>query len=819
MSYRRLVKKFQKKMGHAYRDMKDWFSFHEPVLKTMKGTAGEILNRKNVISAALEYERRNPDSLLEDKNFDLTIYDRLLRDDRIKFGIDLKKTLILHVETNVIPASEDKKDIEVKDAVQKNFDDLRNPSFDDILDNLLDSMVYGHKEGELVWKMDEGMVWWDRVKFQHPILFDFEYDEKGNMSEVLYGYYYGSDTTIDRKKFEEKFIYMVYPYLKDGNWYGDSDLREIYPDWWSKFNIRNWRNEYIQGFGRPVPHVVYDKNKTEDSELTAMEDMLENWQDNMYVFIPGYSDPESGELKGKFTIDWVQIGGKENSDLHNSSLDRIDKAITRKLILPDKLGFTDDPTGSRAQSNDILQILVAGIERIHRRLEDVINPKIRQFVDINFGNVENYPIFKFQQIDESIERELLQMLLSAGVVDKREKWIRRYTKVPELNEQEKKDIEKAKEEDRKKAMDQFAPGGDNGDTNDNNDNRGSNNPNADRLPRREGERKKKEEMKVELKTSNAPVKFKQIEEQYNTYEEEFLDSFGKLYAKQTLLLVKQIEKSKAVENEDIGLLASLRIRKPEFKKLFKTYYFKLYLSGKRDSIDELKPRLKTELKVDMKAIEFQEEWLDRDFINRFLREFGALGALTKEDRKALKNLSDRAFIDAGELENTMTKIAERTVSSGIRNGLNLSTINEQVKQFMAEDKKRHSLTFARTNASNDYNSGRMNFFNGQSVKDTIEAFQYSAVIDTSTTPFCFAHDGQIIRKSDPDYDRINPPNHFNCRSLLIPVLITDSTDPDSFYYKYDEKFPTWGSNVNSDGERSNMGDSKVAQPAPGFGGI
>ena len=56
------------------------------------------------------------------------------------------------------------------------------------------------------------------------------------------------------------------------------------------------------------------------------------------------------------------------------------------------------------------------------------------------------------------------------------------------------------------------------------------------------------------------------------------------------------------------------------------------------------------------------------------------------------------------------------------------------------------------------------------MSDIVQAYQYSAVLDDRTTEFCAAHDGRIFKENDPYIDLIWPPNHFNCRSLFIPVV-------------------------------------------------
>ena len=82
-------------------------------------------------------------------------------------------------------------------------------------------------------------------------------------------------------------------------------------------------------------------------------------------------------------------------------------------------------------------------------------------------------------------------------------------------------------------------------------------------------------------------------------------------------------------------------------------------------------------------------------------------------------------------------------------------------------------TMVRTNMTEAFNQSRLAVFNSPDIGEFVEAYEYSAIIDTRTTPFCKAADGKIYAKNDPFWNTRTPPNHFNCRSLLIPVTQTD----------------------------------------------
>ena len=182
---------------------------------------------------------------------------------------------------------------------EDNIDKLEVP-FDDVLDNILDSMVYGYKCAELIWNEEpiDGKWTWKKFKFMHSYLFEFVYDEWDDLEAVTIGRQVGFSDKVSADEFQHKFLCMVWPYVKDGNYYGDSDLRELYVEWWQRFNILRWRGTYLQGFAFKVPVIKYDWKKTLTSELNDLDSTFDNWQDAMRLKIPSDRDPASGELRG-----------------------------------------------------------------------------------------------------------------------------------------------------------------------------------------------------------------------------------------------------------------------------------------------------------------------------------------------------------------------------------------------------------------------------------------------------------------------------------------------------------------------------------------
>jgi SPP1 gp7 family putative phage head morphogenesis protein len=81
---------------------------------------------------------------------------------------------------------------------------------------------------------------------------------------------------------------------------------------------------------------------------------------------------------------------------------------------------------------------------------------------------------------------------------------------------------------------------------------------------------------------------------------------------------------------------------------------------------------------------------------------------------------------------------------------------------------------ARTNLSDAFNQARMSVFMSPELGDFVKAFEYTAVLDPSTTDFCRYTDGRVYMKDDPIWNSITPPNHYQCRSTLIAITELDS---------------------------------------------
>jgi SPP1 gp7 family putative phage head morphogenesis protein len=76
-------------------------------------------------------------------------------------------------------------------------------------------------------------------------------------------------------------------------------------------------------------------------------------------------------------------------------------------------------------------------------------------------------------------------------------------------------------------------------------------------------------------------------------------------------------------------------------------------------------------------------------------------------------------------------------------------------------------TVFRTNSIAAWNGGRFQQY--REVADSIQDLQYVAILDRRTSDVCRSYNGITRPATDSIWQRITPPNHFNCRSTITAI--------------------------------------------------
>jgi SPP1 gp7 family putative phage head morphogenesis protein len=135
-------------------------------------------------------------------------------------------------------------------------------------------------------------------------------------------------------------------------------------------------------------------------------------------------------------------------------------------------------------------------------------------------------------------------------------------------------------------------------------------------------------------------------------------------------------------------------------------------------------------------------------------------------------LKNRVVYLADEEAEALLKIAKGVLMEAIRTGASVKdTIAMLEDEYTAWDMMDavgggRIETIVRTNTLAAFNEARGQQF--AKLGDAIIGYQYSAVMDNRTSDICMELDNKFITPAE--YDYYCPPNHYNCRSLLVPIF-------------------------------------------------
>ena len=384
----------------------------------------------------------NPDELVGRKG--LEIYKKMRDDDQIKAVLTMKKFARLMTPWEISPASQDPMDVEIAEFIKVNFETLEG-TFEDNLLNIFTALDYGFSLSEKIWYRIEkgkfaGKIGLRAIKTREPFYYQFESDNFGNLVKNGIVYTGPGDSVFETKSENvisnsitygrrlpvDKFI--IYSYNREfSNWYGRSDLKGAYRSYWSKELLIRFMNIYMERFGMPTHVAKVPKNMSKpDKEL--LRTVLDRVQSKYSIVVPE-----------DVAIELLTAGtGGEGS--FRDSIEMHNKFISRSILVPDLMGFnTMTGGGSYALGKKHFDVFLWILQKLGRDIEETVigEQVIKQLVDYNYSNVENYPKFKFESITAegtATRANIVQMGVTGGFINPEEEWIREYLALPKRDE-------------------------------------------------------------------------------------------------------------------------------------------------------------------------------------------------------------------------------------------------------------------------------------------------------------------------------------------------------------------------------------------------
>ena len=153
------------------------------------------------------------------------------------------------------------------------------------ISGLLTARVYGFAVFEEVWKSEGGRYVIAEERLLPARKVEFVTDEFAALVSLNYD---GREFPLDW------FHIFTYPeVMPDSYFYGQSDLRKIYREWYNKDVLKRYRNLGLENFAFPMAVVTYDENRYRHGtpEWDALQSMVAGLKDDARVTLPGTFDP------------------------------------------------------------------------------------------------------------------------------------------------------------------------------------------------------------------------------------------------------------------------------------------------------------------------------------------------------------------------------------------------------------------------------------------------------------------------------------------------------------------------------------------------
>lgn len=198
--------------------------------------------------------------------------------------------------------------------------------------------------------------------------------------------------------------------------------------------------------------------------------------------------------------------------------------------------------------------------------------------------------------------------------------------------------------------------------------------------------------------------------------------------------------------------------------------------GTRESRNELNKALGAERYSALKPARFAR--IEADAAQRYLstRAYTMTGGFSDSIVGVVRNQILNGIRYARGTTEVVDAVFEQLVSKGIVT-LNQMTeiaetrgLNKTLEKLTGIKNAQHRLeTVIRTSTAEAMNEARNSFFSDPDLSGVVVAYEYSSILDDSTTEICNELEGHTHSIDWAGWDSYRPPNHYNCRSLLVPI--------------------------------------------------
>jgi len=729
--------------------------------------------------------RLNPDDLVRRKG--LSVYAKMRNDEQVKAVCTFKRDAILSrgwtLEYDKDSAlSETERDARL--AILKKLIDRMPGSFIDALNGVSTGREFGFSLTEKVYETVDinGKAWvgLKSLVLRDPSTFEFHTDSFGDLVKCtqVAG---GQQIDIDL----DKFIYYVHNPEFD-RYFGQSELRSAYRSWYIKDQVVIFWANFLERFGGGflVASLVGDgAPKFGTPAYQALQRALAEARNGA-----GFISPNGVTMDIKYPA---------TTTAYEQACTWHDLAIARALLVPNLLGVSHTgTTGAFAQSQTQLEAFAWTVTADKTRLESCLTDQlIRDLGDRNWGDSE-YPRFLFNPVSQEFVRWLVGQwgtLTAQGVVlatEEDEQRLRRMLDMPTRNEDSKLLTEVVAEKNppppppvlpSPNAL--LPPNTD--DSSANVDEETGRTTQRRPPPPRADMRRRGPAFVCEdrhaFERAVERVNFAVIEKRQDTLAKNLTTDMASVIARSTARLLGTDDNLRTLTDTDVEDIAGVElsgVEKGKLKALAQRALNASWFIGQQMSSDELR-RLGIETqprRANMANI--------RDIAAAYFESngFRMAGNVSDGARSVIQQELQNSVKYGRTPGETRQAIWSRLVAKGFttRESARTAETDEGVLQALDElwvdDEEQAAAyldTLSRTNLFEAMNEARYAEFTDPEIDGFVVALRYSAVLDNRTTEICSALHDRVFKTGNEIWDDMRPPNHYNCRSVLIPITELD----------------------------------------------
>jgi len=719
----------------------------------------ELAYSESLFTASAGAFKYDPDDLRSRKGFD--IYRRMMIDEQVKAVVRFRRDAITGRDfffkfDDEVELSDDEQDF--RRALFRAATEQLRGSFPDALNNIMCGVWQGYSMTEKVHTVIEHegkpYIGLKSLKKKPHETFKFEVDQFGNVTKLV------QELDGDERALGlDKMIHYVQNPDYDEH-YGGSELREAYRSWLSKDVAIKYWNIWLERTAGGVWIAKARDGKTivnGSAEYTSIKNVISNMSSASSVLLPN-----SIELEHMTPTSTKAF--QEAVEFH-------DLAIAKALLVPNLLGISHTgQTGAFSQSQTQFKAFMLVLNADTTRLESLLDEQLfRELGELNFAD-KIFPKFKFKPL--SIEQIMEMLKLWSEMVgkdtvepsDTDEDHIRNLLDMPEKGEPLPR---------RAQAIPSMQPGEDS-DT--------PPNPADADSPDEVDAIRATAVWKVSFTRAQKRVRFSVIDRKSTDEVNVGIDKLDMAVARALAPMVERVVDealgTARGQNENIAKLQFNADSRNRVKNAGLQVLKRGWNLGRTHAENEVAASRSGEFIVTMGRLEDNAI----EYFNA--KAFTMAGSLTGDMQAIVKN----TILNGLKFTWTTQQIVDNIYKSLVKKGM-IKSATAAAAMSLTEDELLEALegagitasrlaTIVRTNYFDALNEARYNMFTDPSLGDYVQAMEYSSILDARTTAICSHLDGKVFSKGSPNWESHRPPNHYNCRSLLIAVTENDTWKED-----------------------------------------